>query len=130
MAVTLVVTHVCLNLHSAGGSSRIQNPNRRKSGALKTPTQQKIVHAPTPHSTPMLDSPEMRRSDDLAAQVDDTADSSAAATAAAVLAAAAAGSPGSAKGVALDPSGSLKVHVVGTPPAASPSKVSFCVQLG
>jgi hypothetical protein len=107
-------------LNVAGGSSRIQNPQRRKSGALKTPMQQKVAHAPTPHSTPMLESPEMRRSDDLAMQVDDTADS----FKAAVAAAAAPGSGGAQSGsIAPQSSGSLKVHVMGSPPAASPSKV-------
>jgi hypothetical protein len=82
--------------------------------------QQKVAHAPTPHSTPMLDSPEMRRSDDLAMQVDDTADSSKAAVAATP------GSGGAKSGsIAPQSSGSLKVHVTGSPPAASPSKVRW-----
>ena len=107
----------CCFCRAAGGSSRIQNPQRRKSGALKTPMQQGVAHAPTPHSTPLGDTPEKRRSDDLAAQAD-TPDSRHAAAAAA-----SAGSGAKTAAVGRQSSGSLKVQVMGSPPVASPSKV-------
>jgi hypothetical protein len=114
---------------AVGGSSRIRDPQRRKSGALKTPMQQKVAHAPTPNSTPMQEG-DMRRSDDLAGHNDDTADSGALAGASPATATSAGAAAAVASPAAQTP-GSLKVQVkMGSPPAASPSKVCRLDGLG
>jgi hypothetical protein len=83
---------------------------------------QKVAHAPTPNSTPLQES-DMRRSDDLAGHNDDTADSGTSAGASPATATSAAAAAAVASPAAQTP-GSLKVQVkMGSPPAASPSKV-------
>lgn len=113
---------------ASGGSSRIRDPQRRKSGALKTPMHQKVAHAPTPNSTPLQEG-DMRRSDDLAGHNDDTADSGTSAGASPASATSAGAAAAVASPAAQTP-GSLKVQVkMGSPPAASPSKVCRLVGL-
>lgn len=109
-----------VSAYAAGGSSRIQNPQRRKSGGLKAPMHQPAAPAPTPHSTPMGEAPEKRRSDDLAGQADTPTSRQ---PAAAASPAAALGGSGAKAAGSSQSSGALKVHLMGSPPAVSPTKV-------